>query len=345
MSRAVELRVSAPGKLYLFGEYAVLAGGWAMVAAVDRRVHAVRYAEPGNYRALGLGDELVLPRAVLHEIRASTTGEVCALGRLGTDVREMRENGTNLGLGSSAASAVALAAVALGSGRREIETETFRRRVLSIAERAHASFQGGLGSGGAIAAAVFGGVSACRRLRPTAEFSAIERTLDLEETVTEGAFSCAGVGVPGEVELRAVWLGREASTPDFVDSVLERAQSTPSDVYRRLQKIAEAAEKGIRAAQGSAGARFIDAIGEADRAMTELGAFCEIPIIIDRHRRLREVAQAHGFAAKPSGAGGGDFSLVAGPSEGDWSAFDRALPDELSLFEIDFGAEGVRSAQ
>ena len=50
------IEASAPGKLVLSGEYAVLSGGPALVAAVDRRVTCTLSSrEQGGWRFLSSG--------------------------------------------------------------------------------------------------------------------------------------------------------------------------------------------------------------------------------------------------------------------------------------------------
>ena len=146
-----EARVtSAPGKLILSGEYAVLDGAPAVVMAVDRRARVcVRDAPAGvlrvrtdttaaakDYRP---GSGLALVDAVLAE--TGVRGGI----ELGLDTRAFRgADGNKLGIGSSAALCAALCA-ALGGSE-------------ATAYRAHRRFQGGSGSGVDVAAAWHGGL-------------------------------------------------------------------------------------------------------------------------------------------------------------------------------------------
>jgi len=341
MSSPLEARVSAPGKLYLFGEYAVLAGGWSVVAAVDRRVTGERRAAPGTYTARGLetdDDELV--RAVLEEVEAAT-GRSFEPGHFATDATAMYEGGTKLGLGSSAASAVALTAAAMAEEETEVASQVFRRRALDVAERAHEAFQSGIGSGASIPAASLGGVLACRRRAPTAEFGEIETELALDETESTERFVLGELRVPPEVEIRAYWLGQPASTTDFVRRVLQRMQIRPAEVYRKLRGIARIAERAIEACRAGEPSAFVEALDEGDAAMGDLGEECGIPVVVEDHWRLREASETCGVAVKPSGAGGGDFSLAAGRSDADWAGFEDALPAGVRPVEVEFGDVGV----
>lgn len=342
MTRTTETHVSAPGKLYLFGEYAVLAGGWSIVAAVDCRVSAERYAASGSYRAHGLAeddDELV--RAVLDEVE-SETGREFEPGDFATDVTAMYRDETKLGLGSSAASAVAVAAAAMADPDDPVDAPEFRRRVLGVAERAHESFQSGIGSGASIPAASLGGQLACRRREPTAEFSELERGLELRSAESTERFELERLELPSEVEIRAYWLGRPASTPGLVRKVLRRMQIAPADVYRKLRRIARIAERAIEACRSGSASALVDAVLDADTAMGELGDECEMPVVVDRHWNLREAAESHEIAVKPSGAGGGDFSIAVGETSADWRSFEDALTDEIRPVDLEFGADGVR---
>ncbi|MEZ4367969.1 MAG: hypothetical protein R2939_17060 [Kofleriaceae bacterium] len=148
---------TAPGKLIVAGEYAVLRGGVAVVTAVDRRVVATTGATPRPPAPLldALAEQLDddgLPAAAA---RART---------LVVDSSALVGDGGKLGLGSSAAVVVAAAALAVGD-------VADRARLAALASSAHARFQGrrgAPGSGADVAAATWGGTLAFRAGAPAA---------------------------------------------------------------------------------------------------------------------------------------------------------------------------------
>lgn len=310
---------SAPGKLFLFGEYAVLAGGRAIVTAVDRRVVATCHATPTLYRAHGADVALTLPRHVLEAVGARVGVE-----HLETDVRAFFDGPNKLGLGSSAASTVALCAAVLAherAGAHEHDNPLDRDAVLDAALRAHRKLQGGRGSGGDVACATWGGTIVYSMTEPWRALST------------------------PRVELRAVWTGEPASSTALVGRVEEARAQHPGDIDRALRDIADVADRAVdamSAAQGDSGGRLVELFALGDEAMERLGAAASAPIITERHRALRTLAHRHGAVAKPSGAGGGDFSLVVGTNV-DWPALERELPAPCRIIPMQFGAEGVRA--
>ena len=93
---------SAPGKVMLTGEYAVLDGGEAVVIAVDRRAWAT-LGGPGAPSEFLAAAAAVLAREVGADAAA-------ALGRVTVDTEALRQDGVKLGLGSSAAARVVMPA-------------------------------------------------------------------------------------------------------------------------------------------------------------------------------------------------------------------------------------------
>src|SRR5436190_679042 len=127
---------SAPGKLFLAGEDAGLAGAPALVAAVDRRAHVRAVLEPGagplDVESLAEGTRRVIhdperdalgggdAGAVLAALRIARTAapSLAALrARVVVDTRAFLADGQKLGLGRSAATvAAAVAALLAGVG-------------------------------------------------------------------------------------------------------------------------------------------------------------------------------------------------------------------------------------
>lgn len=139
------LVASAPGKVFLCGEYAVLEGAPAVLAAVDRRAIA-REAKAAPRPSPVIA-------AVLEE-----AGARCAISVRTPGFTRGR---AKLGLGSSAAVAVAASALVLARARGGPDVPG--DAVFGLALAAHGRAQGGRGSGADVAASVHGGAIRYRK--------------------------------------------------------------------------------------------------------------------------------------------------------------------------------------
>jgi phosphomevalonate kinase len=307
---------SAPGKLFVSGEYAVLWGGVGRVVAVPPRTLALaRRRDDGRVEVLLEGRRLegsVTPqgvawreppaqaahfvsRAIDLALRASPGsrgGFTVAFSPSPTS------GGHKLGLGSSARAAV-------------LATEATRWAVdaafdtLKLALVAHAEAQGGRGSGGDVAAIFAGGTVAYRRY----ELAAL-----LKEAAAGGLAGGLSRSGPVEVnreappalELIYVFTGQSASTPALIgqaERTLQPAQRT--DFVRRSDELSAALQQAL--ARGD-----LAVVREAcDGLQALLDGLTSAPQ--PTLQRVLQLARASGCAAKQSGAGGGDGCLAFAP--------------------------------
>lgn len=200
---------SAPGKIVLAGEYAVLMGAPAICVAVDRRaVATLRESHDGECHLATPGysgeDRFRLVDAVCGDARPAQEIEL--------DTRAFAEGGVKLGLGSSAALTVALAAAFSES------TDVF-----AAALRAHRELQDGKGSGVDIAAAVHGGLI---------EFEMQDAKVQRLEW-------------PQGLRMRVIWTGVPASTRDRISKLaLQKPRSSRSALLLVAPRMAEAWASG-----------------------------------------------------------------------------------------------------
>jgi phosphomevalonate kinase len=305
--------VSAPGKLMISGEYAVLAGAEAIVAAVDRRAHArARSAQAPAAPA---------------EARAAFAQVERKYGALGyeptVDVSALRAKDAKLGLGSSAAAAAAAAGLALLAHGQEITSEVARRQVFDAAWRGHQDVAP-IGSGADVAASVFGGY--IRFVRRHGE-----------------AVQVTPLVWPTELRVHVVWTGQEARTSTFLERVAALAQAEPAKHADRLDALKEEAAQFVRAVQARDTQGILASTQAYGRAMGALGDAAGIAIVNDTLRKVAELAQRSGGAAKPSGAGGGDVAIALFADQASETRF-RALCEEskFTLLATELGAPGVR---
>lgn len=292
------IRASAPGKLFLTGEWAILRNAPALVAAVDRRAVVESTVRDGagaivvDSLADGIATRLG-PDAALSGDAAAVAAVLQVLrprggleGELVVDSRAFLAGSRKLGLGRSAAT-IAAAATALLAACGEAAT---RERVLATALAANQVLQDGLGSGADIVAAVEGGIVEVRRWGE--QLAVTARRL------------------PTGIEIAAAWTGTSAPTAPLLRRFEARMQHRTEETHHAMRELKLAAEDAATAAARDDGSAFLHAADRAARWIEELGIALELPLVTPGLARLIEVARHPDVAAKPSGAGGGDCGIA-----------------------------------
>ena len=280
--------VFAPGKLFVIGEYAVLSGARALVAALDagiivRAERATRW----NLRALDLGVDAALEDAA-EDSRAVLLARAIHAGRgehrietpLAITVEGARPaSRRKYGLGGSAASVVAILGSLASLAGEDLGSKATRERLFATAFRVHREHQRGRGSGADVAASVYGGW--------------------LDYSLAEGGPHIVPTAMPEGIRLAAVWSGVASDTARAIDAFEPRGAARLRAV---LDRFWSALAGGRTEAIG-------DAIAAYGAVLEEIGRGAE------GARRISELvaaARAAGFAAKGSGAVGGDSAIAIG---------------------------------
>lgn len=282
---------SAPGKIMLTGEYAVLHGHRAVVVTVGKRVTARFGSSPSKSRLIHHLAERVGQSDPDAGERART---------IEVDSSELYDGDHKLGLGSSAAVAVAATTLALGD-----DDPVVVRRLALHAHRAAQAERGAAGSGADIGACAHGGAVAVR---------AGEDDLEVEPLT-----------LPGNLDLVLVWTGIAADTASLVAQVAAAGQRDPEEFDSALGRIAAASEALVAACEAGDAPSAVAAIHAGGAAHLGLAAITGVPLITPVHKQIRAMAAPRGGAAKPTGAGGGDIALAAFPGRTQADAFRRDL--------------------
>ena len=297
---------SAPGKLVLLGEYAVLEGAPALVLAVDRRAR-VRLVDAGGdcweitsptfglQARLRLQDghatwvdaappELEWIATLLARLRRAQDLPPCRI-ELDSDAFHLDHEGARekLGLGSSAALTVAL----LGALRAAAGVAP---PTLDAAIEAHRAIQHGHGSGIDIAASLTGGLS-CFRL--------------------EGdAAEAAPIAFPKALGWVCVYSGHPASTGAMLATVSAWREREPTAFKQHMHELATISSRGIDAMAANDAAAFLSSVHDYAMALARFGEAAGTDIASRGHRAIAAIATACGCVYKSCGAGGGDVGVT-----------------------------------
>ena len=341
------IETRAPGKLFIAGEYAVVEPGQpAVLIAVDRcitvrltesegagRIHSSEYGQaPVIWRREDDGEHIIVDeRPFDYVLSAISTVEELRSGRgarpryfdleISSELNDA--DGRKFGLGSSAA--VTVATIAALDEFYELGltlTERFKLAVLAtitISTKA---------SGGDLAASTFGGW--IRYSSP--DRAALHAHREAHGVVS--AMTCAEwagcsarrVTPPSSVDLLVGWTGSPASTEHLVKRVhtpseradqasTEYSESTPApEKPRPLVSFAAESHTLVDDLVAAFDADDAEASMTTIRSVRALlqrlsdstGSLIETEALHD----LCEIAETHGAAAKPSGAGGGDCGIA-----------------------------------
>jgi mevalonate kinase len=315
----VSVVVSAPGKLVLSGEYAVLDDAPAICMAVNRRarvtlaasdaachsVTAPGFADAtgrfevaaGGFEWLENGEEFRLVEQVWKTANARVPGQLSLV--LDSSEFEDEQSGIKLGIGSSAALSVALS-------NALCEVAASDADATRIAFAAHRQFQQGLGSGVDVACSSMGGL--------------IEYTMD-------GA-AARRLEWPAGLSMGVVWVGVPASTGDKLE-LLRGQAARPSRAALVL------ASRRIAAAWAGGDAEAIlDEYRDYNHVLREFSIDHELGIFDAGHAELTAAAARAGVVYKPSGAGGGDTGVILAADAAAVEAF-ADVAREMNALHLD----------
>ena len=351
---------SAPGKLYIAGEYAVVEPGHqAVLVAVDRFITVrITQAEDGGsagptghisstlYEAQSLTwyrrpeDGVVMVDKQFDDYVVSAIRMVEQMVReaggplryFDLDVSSELDDGCGrkLGLGSSSAVTVAtVRAVARFYGLVLDDMAVYKLALLAT------DAVQPIGSGGDIAASSFTGWVA---------YTSPDRAWLHQVSGAPGTGNSPGgsaglselvrmdwpllsirrLPAPG-LRLSVGWTGSPASTPRLVADVQAHARGAQDAAYTAFLRESEACLSALTLALREDDARETGLrIQEGRRLLSGLSRTSGITIETPQLRRLVEIAQEHGAVAKSSGAGGGDCGIALCPPGTDMAAMHAA---------------------
>jgi len=335
----MNITASAPGKLVLLGEYAVLEGAPAISVAIGRRAVArlkprlgsrcdayapdildtrvpftigsdglPAWADAASAGKLSLIDQVL--RGLADEHVAPGPGAGFGL-ELDTHQFFYSLGGETLklGLGSSAALTVALATALVahaGRGAVAANRRVWLQRLLAL----HRKFQGGHGSGVDVATSLIGGVIAYQLIdgdhqRPVAR-----------ELVW-----------PDEIKRLYVWSGRSASTSAALSKLGAWRADHAAEYRTRMNDLIAVATSAVTAVEHADGGAFIDAATVYAEGLRGLGDASGLDIFSAEHNRIAEMARAAGTLYKPCGAGVGDVGVVFALDDERLEVLRRQLAD------------------
>lgn len=346
--------VSAPGKVFVAGEYGVLLGGPAVLAAVDRRLRSRASIRAGSGH-LWVRNGVELAKARLEDdvhglppaVRFAGAAAMAAARSLGLRGRDVAvETGSDLdaaagkrGLGGSAAVTAATIAALYREAGRPVDASDLVERV-SLGIESHRLAQRG-GSGADVVAATVGGVIELDGL------DAADPPRDAAQCRAATRVSFARIEIPTSLALEVVATGRPAASGPRATRFVRAADAQASPLSAAA---VEAWRAGLRVAVEAfvAGCRRLDvpaalaALAATGRLLERLAPLAGIRVLTPELRRAQRVAAAFAAVAKPAGAGGGDCAIaLVDRAERDAlrEAWARAGLEPLA---VEVAREGVR---
>ena len=320
----------APGKLYIAGEYAVVETGYPAIIVALNQFVTVTVEEMPEYGSIVSkqyqensllwqrdGDEMVfdnrdnpfhyiLSAIKLTETYARELGKPLKLYKLFVDSDLDSEDGKKYGLGSSAAVTVAT----VKALNEFYDLHMTSDQVYKLSAIAHLDIQGN-GSLGDIAASVYGGWIAYKSfdkdwLRAERRTHSLAELLDLHWP----QLSIELLEAPTNLKLLIGWTGTPASTSRLVDKIAI-VKAEKQEMYQRFLTNSKATiERLISCFRHRSLIGIQREIRRNRELLNDLAKFSGVVIETAKLKKMCEIAEEYGGAAKSSGAGGGDCGIV-----------------------------------
>ncbi|MEN1728193.1 MAG: hypothetical protein AAGJ52_07105 [Pseudomonadota bacterium] len=318
------LQARVPGKAVLIGEYAVTDGLPAMVMALDRHAvvsiegcgsddchvlapqlstQAYRFRidqsnslqwqrDHHDWAAFDWTARLIERLLELHGAVGAGAGGLSPF-RLEIDTAalyfQLDRQRIKLGLGSSSAITVGLDRVLEAFlDPTECTPEQRLLRLLPVYRAA----QGNQGSGIDLACSIQGGVVEFQR--------------------RSGAIRSEPIALPRALQWLFAWTGVPASTPELLSKYQDWQARKPVAAGEWRQRAKTLVDNYRQACLDEDASRVLGALRAYGHEMRTIGRFMGVDLTAGAHDAIMQQADVLGLAAKPSGAGVGDLSIIAG---------------------------------
>lgn len=342
------IHCSAPGKLMIAGEWAVLEGKPCIVAAVNRRVHSIVEPLAGGYISVSIDD------FKLQDIRFTWDSKNINLFKIyqvdaeklqftkeaiEVALRFLKESGIEfkpfkirtygeetivddkkVGFGSSAAAVVAIIASTLNfHGYNATKDEVYK-----LATIAHYYTQGKVGSAFDVAASTYGGILVYKRFDTAWLTSKVknEKIADIVKDKWPGFF-VEQLDVLEDMHMAIAWTGESASTSAMVKQMESFKTSNPGRYKEIFDDIQYIVENLIDRWKSNDEENILDSIRKNKDILHQLTKESGVGIETAELRKLSTVAEEYGAAGKLSGAGGGDCGFAI--------TFDESTIEKVKL--------------
>lgn len=315
--------VSAPGKLMLLGEHAVMHNRHCLVTAVNQRMYSeiefinyrelwldaedveiYKYHKP--FEKLGIGD--IPKNAKFVEAALKNVIEKYDI-KYGLKIKMKSEYSSKLGLGSSSSSTVCV----IKALSELLELHLSRKEIFDLSYKTILDVQG-KGSGFDIASVIYGG---------TIFFKT-------------GGNIIEGLNI-GVLPVVVGFTGIKADTVTLIDMVNKKAEIFPEEINQVYGQIEKLVLSGKEALLKNEWQSFGKIMNSNQKYLEELDISTE-----ELNSLITAAREAGAYGAKLSGAGGGDC-MIAVVSDERKGQVIRAIENAGGkIINIDTGAPGVR---
>lgn len=332
------IKTSAPGKLFLSGEWAILElGNPGIVAAVNKRV----FVDIDKSKEI----EISVDDFGIKGVKASFDGKLSfknatkeqedrlvfmkgaietTLKYLGTwksfSIHSWGEMSSaivggqqkKIGFGSSAAAVVSTVGAILAFHGKDLEKRETKDLVYKLSTIAHYFAQGKVGSAFDVAASTYGGIFIYKRFDPKWLVGQMEsgKTVKQVADLQWPGFLAEQLKIPDGFRLLVAWTKESASTVNLVKLMDEFKNSNPREYKRLYDSIASLVSDSIPAWKMADIKKIMQNLNRNEIILRELGQKSNLPIETGDLKKLSEIAQKNGAAGKLSGAGGGDCGIA-----------------------------------
>ena len=369
------VKVSAPGKVCISGEWAVLEKGNSLiVASVNKRIFADIKKSKDNFIYVSIKDfgikrlkaSINNNKLVFEKKLSPTEKQSCLfvksaieavakyLGKIepfeittwGEETTTKVDNKVvSVGIGASAASTVATVGAVLRFHGKDIEKKASKGKIYKLAAIAHYFAQGKIGSAFGIASSTFGGVIVYKKFNPSWLIEQIDKGISFSEIVTMEwpDLYINSLYIPSGFNLLLGWTGNPSSTPKMVKKMNKWKSNNKRKYKSMLGKIGLLVEKIIKAWKSEDEEKILSLLKKNGELLKSLGDEAGVNIETKKLAILREVANKNKGAGKVSGAGGGDCGIAITFDQNDSGKIIEGWKEKgIDPIDIELSLEGIK---